>query len=426
VLAFGLVGVMAVVAVIAAVAAVRTSRAMSTHRTAARRRTVFAQALGVGAAPVVTVGLQMALESGRGSRGVPLRSAIFGVVFGTAGVLAALIFGASLDHLAATPARYGWTWDFAAVPDDRGVLAPGSALLQDSDLTAVVEAETTAVRIDGKATEAWAFSALRGQFRPEIVSGRSPVGPDEVALGAATLSDLHRRIGDTVHADGPEGGHDYRIVGRTVFARFDTPQPLATGALFVGTNLEPLLGPNEANSATGYVVGRFAAGVQRVAAMHRLATMPGLEHPFNTTVPVEVTNLRQVVWMPVALAALLATLALLSVGHALVTSVRRRDHELAVLKSLGFDGRQVRIAIGCQATTLVVLGLIVGIPGGLVAGNLIWRLVVDGLGTSSRTTIPMLAVVLAIVVAVVAVNLVAVLPARTAARMKPAVALRST
>ena len=56
----------------------------------------------------------MALEPGRGSTAVPVRSAIAGVVIAVVGVVALLTFGSSLDHLRATPSLRGWSWDVAA------------------------------------------------------------------------------------------------------------------------------------------------------------------------------------------------------------------------------------------------------------------------------------------------------------------------
>ena len=129
--------------------------------------------------------------------------------------------------------------------------------------------------------------------------------------------------------------------------------------------------------------------------------------------------------LPAILGALLGGLALLAVGHALVTAVRRRRRDLALLKTLGFDRAQVRATIAWQATTLATVGLVVGIPAGLIVGRLVWRLVADGLGVSTTATIPTLALLLAIPAVLALVNLIAFFPARAAAQTRPAVALRS-
>jgi ABC-type lipoprotein release transport system permease subunit len=130
-------------------------------------------------------------------------------------------------------------------------------------------------------------------------------------------------------------------------------------------------------------------------------------------------------WLVRSLAALLALLALLAVGHSLVTSVRRRRRELAVLKTLGFDRRQVRSTVAWQASTLACIGLVLGIPAGLFVGAAVWRPVADGLGVTSSPPFPALAVMLVVPAAFAATNLLAFLPARAAARIRPAVALRA-
>jgi ABC-type antimicrobial peptide transport system permease subunit len=113
------------------------------------------------------------------------------------------------------------------------------------------------------------------------------------------------------------------------------------------------------------------------------------------------------------------------VGHALVTSVRRRRRDLAVLKTLGFDRRQIRASVAWQATTLATVGLAVGVPAGVIVGGFVWRQVAEGLGISPALSIPTVAVLLVIPCAIAAVNLIGFFPARAAARTRPAVALRT-
>ena len=124
--------------------------------------------------------------------------------------------------LVATPGQYGWTWDFAAVPDDPSVFGRRcSAACTTGTSPPRPKSSTANVQLDGRPVTAWGFRSLRGTIGPEIVAGRAPSGPDEIALGAATLDELGKRIGDTVHGEGPDGSHDYRIVGRAVFPKLD-------------------------------------------------------------------------------------------------------------------------------------------------------------------------------------------------------------
>ena len=105
--------------------------------------------------------------------------------------------------------------------------------------------------------------------------------------------------------------------------------------------------------------------------------------------------------------------------------MRRRRHDLAILRSIGFTRRQARLAITWQATLLTIVGLVVGIPLGIVCGRLVWR----WLPTASRLAyVPPLALVAIAVVIPIAIVLASVLaapPTHTATRIRPAQALRT-
>lgn len=428
VLALGTLAVVAAVLLIALLVALRTTQQQSRAERSApgRTATVATAAARVGLTPVATTGVRMALEPGRRPSTVPVRSAIFGAVFGVLGVVAVLIFASSLDHLVATPGQYGWRWDFAAVVDDPSLFGPNKPLVREPGLAAAARVETVNLQLDGRPVIAWGYTSLRGTISPGIVAGRTPNGPNEIALGTASLHELGKTIGDSVHGKGPGGSHNYRIVGRAAFPKLDSPQPLANGAAFTGTGLAHLVSPTDTNSPSLYLMGRVAPGAKLATVEHRVAaTRFGVERPFGPSVPVEVDRLRQVNWLSATLAALLAGLALIAVGHALVTGVRHRRRELAVLKTLGFDRHQIRATVAWQATTLATTGLIAGIPAGLVIGNIVWRQVANSLGISTAAAIPTLALLLTIPCAVAAVNLIAYLPARAAARTRPAVALHT-
>jgi len=75
---------------------------------------------------------------------------------------------------------------------------------------------------------------------------------------------------------------------------------------------------------------------------------------------------------PAALAGGLLLAALLSLAFALFASVRRQRRELAYLKALGFTRHQVLATLTWQATVTVVMGAVIGVPAGVVAGRTLW------------------------------------------------------
>jgi putative ABC transport system permease protein len=281
----------------------------------------------------------------------------------------------------------------------------------------------------------WGFTNTRGVVSPEIVAGRAPNASDEVALGTATMRALHKHIGDTVQAESAgKQSFDYRIAGRAAFRRLsnDYIEPLADGAAFTGEGLARIY--NSLDS-TRYLVGRLESGADDAVTLKAVSAMPAFAAPrasFTTDTgatgpapPPEINRLRLIRWFPPSLALLLAVLGLVAVGHALVVAVHRRRRELGVLKTLGFERGQVRATVAWQATTLAAIGLVIGVSAGLVAGHLAWQHVADAIGVSPASPFPVLALAITIPVTLVAVNLLAALPARAAARTRPAMALQA-
>lgn len=136
--------------------------------------------------------------------------------------------------------------------------------------------------------------------------------------------------------------------------------------------------------------------------------------------PTDLVNFGRVQDMPLLLGISLSALALLTIAHLLVTSVRRRRRDLAVLRVIGFTRGQVRAAVGWQAGTLACAALIIGIPLGVLCGRVAWRTPARQLGIPSVIDVPHLLAV----IAPVAVALAA-LPGESAAWARAADILRS-
>jgi predicted lysophospholipase L1 biosynthesis ABC-type transport system permease subunit len=227
-----------------------------------------------------------------------------------------------------------------------------------------------------------------------------------------------------VPIEGAGGRHRYHVVGRSALPSLDDPQPLADGAVFTGPGLGRL--DDRSNDGSWTLMVRLDPDADGQVADRQLASVARRDGPaYGPTLPTEIERVRQIDGLPVALAAFVAVVALVAVGFALVTAARRHRRELAVLMTLGFERRQVRATVAWHATTVALIGLVVGIPLGLVVGRLAWRAVADELGISGAPTLPVLGILLLVPVVLVAVNLVAAVPAARAARTRPAVVLRS-
>jgi hypothetical protein len=428
VLALGALAVLLAVLARAAASAWRASRALEPgDRALAGRPSRLAERLArAGAAPSTVTGVRMALDPGQGGGAVPVRAALVGATAAVVAVAASLTFAASLGRLVASPALQGWNWDVVVGSPHSGEdlgLRQLAANRLVGGFSPFAEG-TQALRLDGVDVPAVGVDQVRGEVGPNLYEGRAPRAAGEVALGRTTLRRLGRRVGDLVEVQGGGRRRALRVVGEALLsppAFNDTGETtMGSGAVLTIAGLRAFLPDAIANRA----LVRYAPGANPAAAF------ASLRRDYGRTVlrplpPEEVANLDRVSGLPLLLAALLALLGAATVGHALVTSTRRRRQELAVLKALGFVRRQLSATLAWQATTLALLALALGLPLGVAAGRWAWLAVARGLETPAGPVVPALAVLALVPAALALANATAAPPARAAARTRPAVVLRS-
>jgi predicted lysophospholipase L1 biosynthesis ABC-type transport system permease subunit len=387
--------------------------------------TVADTAARAGLPPTSVTGLRMALEQGRGPRSVPVRASLVGVTAGIIALTAAITFGASLDRLLDTPRLYGWNFDAAAGDwrlDDPASSRP--AWLAANPLVGAWSAVWFSdIEVNGTVVNGAGFDTTGGRVFPTLIEGREPSGPDELVLGSATLRRLGLRLGQTIRvgADRPVA---MRVVGRSALVHTDS-ENAGEGAILSLDGLRR--GRVDRGSGYGTFYLRFAPGADPEAAVRSLRRLPSgavqavdLPRP-----PPKIENLGRVGGLPYVLAGLLALLAASALAHLLVTSVRRRRHDLAILKALGFVRRQVSATVAWQATTVALVALAVGLPLGVALGRWTWSLVADRIAVGAPPVTPGPALLAGVVGTVLVANLVAAWPGRMAAQTRPAVALRS-
>jgi ABC-type lipoprotein release transport system permease subunit len=124
------------------------------------------------------------------------------------------------------------------------------------------------------------------------------------------------------------------------------------------------------------------------------------------------------------LALALAAGAVVALALTLVASVHRRRRDLALLRTLGFTGRQLMAVVAWQASVAGAVGAVFGIPIGVVAGRWLWTLFARDIYAVPEPTVPVVSVLIVALAALVLVNVVAALPGRSAARITTAQVLR--
>jgi predicted lysophospholipase L1 biosynthesis ABC-type transport system permease subunit len=141
--------------------------------------------------------------------------------------------------------------------------------------------------------------------------------------------------------------------------------------------------------------------------------------------PTTITSFGRAGDLPTIVALIVGVLAVLALANAMATSVFRRQHDFAILETLGYVRRQRAATIVASATTFALLVCVVGVPVGLVAGQRAWAAVANALGVASDPTTSALAIALIVPVLVLIANLVALAPLMLAGRRSPATPLRA-
>jgi hypothetical protein len=365
------------------------------------------------------------------------------VTVGVAALTAALVLGASLDHMLRTPKLYGLTWDttltnfrFGADLSTLGVQAVRAT--GDADAVAIAGAFGDPADVDGHQAFILAVDPVYGDVLPPIIEGRAPRDDHEVALGARTMRAASLQLGDVTTVRAPGAGMlDMRVVGKAVVPTTNEAARLGEGAL-VTLGAARLLDPDEGldvgllvRRAPGVTEAQLRSAVE--AELKRLCAEtsdPTCE--FGTDVfvlPVETpdtfVNFGGAEATPLMVGGIMAALAAGTLAYVLVSAVQRRRHDFALLKALGFVRAQLAATVACEATVVAVLAVAIGLPLGIAAGRWAWAMLAAELGVIEVWRLPAIALAGVVAGALVLAIVIAALPGRAAAATEPATVLRS-
>ncbi len=438
------VGVLTLVLVLGGVAVLASFRSLPGRaRNRAGRFTssrVTAAATRAGLPPSAVTGVRFALEPGVGRSAVPVRSAILGAILAVTVVVATVTFGSSLDTLVSHPALYGWNWNYDI--DGGGGLGdiPGQQTAKLLDADPLVQSWTgiyySSLTLDG--VNVPVMGATPGAtVAPPLLSGHGLQASNQIVLGASTLRSLHKQLGDTVRVRTQgEKAVTLTIVGTATLPPIgvvgSSHLEMGSGAVLsyriipaAARNLfEVTPGPNAILVRTKGGNSRAAlASLQAIGRRVDIAINGG--SVFGVLRPAEILNYGSLGSTPLLLGAALAVGAAVALGITLVTSVRRRRHDLAILKTLGFTRGQLAIAVAVQASVAAVIGCAIGIPVGIALGRVLWNLFATDISAVPAPTVPGGTIVVIGVLALALAVLVALIPGRLAARTTTSRLLRA-
>jgi hypothetical protein len=440
VLGYGALATVVVLLAVGTVIAWRAAWSRTGPDVVSRPSMVVRAAVALGAPAAAVIGLRHALTRSPGMRALPVAAALTGAVSAVTALCATAVFGASLTHLTRSPGLYGAPFQGYVMSSGPGGAPAGllTALTKDPAISGVTAATDPAVTVNDVSVRAIATTAVRGPTLLSAVKGRLPRDAGEIALGVSTLHRAGDHIGMSVGVTvtdpgGARRSARFRVVGLVAFPADFSTGGLGTGAAlttagYVGTACPP--GPHQQACQRSVQQGEQSLLLVRTAAGHGTATLTRLarQYPgevYRPQVPEALVNFGESANFPLMLGVILVLCGTAALAYQLVASVTRRRLESALLMALGFVRRQAATVVFCQASAVAAIGVIVGVPLGVAAGQAIWRVFALNIGMVAVPVVPAWDLVALAAGVLVAANALAVIPAVAASRSRIALVLRT-
>jgi len=215
--------------------------------------------------------------------------------------------------------------------------------------------------------------AVQGDY--ELVEGRPPAAPDELAANDALLAALGRRVGDTVTAGagydaqlrGLSGARTLWIVGRVRFVYFAADQrgaalPLATLRAMQGADAAGRISLAMVRLRDGTNVDSARATIERLAPrVTVISTADAIRQ-----VDERLSYFRQ---LAVILGAVSLVVGFLLVTTLMTVSVNERIGEIAVMRALGVRRERIVAQIVLEAGAIMLVAAPLGLVLGLVTAR---------------------------------------------------------
>jgi predicted lysophospholipase L1 biosynthesis ABC-type transport system permease subunit len=312
-----------------------------------------------------------------------------------------------------------------------------SVLDRDKNIAAWTGVYFASMRIDDL-TVPVVGTAPHAPIEPSPLSGHAMEAANQIVLAPGTLAQLHKRVGDTVEAGSGAKRKRLVIVGTAALPAVgiatNLHTELSTGAVVADTLIPTSNRGFGRRDGPEAIFVRLRTNIPPAAALLTLkrdaagmSTDPndGPVSVLGVQRPAEIVNYRTMGTTPAFLGVGLAVGAAGALGLTLIASVRRRRRDLALLKTLGFTGRQLAAVVIWQASVAAVIGTVVGLPLGIIVGRELWNRFAAAIHVVPSTSVPGVSIALVALGALLLANLVAAIPGRQAARTPSALLLHA-
>ena len=428
-----------------------------TGRAATRPLALISTSRRIGLPVSVLTGIRYALERGHGRQRVPVRATLAGSVVAVTALAVLLVFSTSLTALVRHPVRYGWNW--STLVQSQG----GWGQLPPAPMTTIMDHQTgitgwsefgfSQLLINHKEFPVLGLQHEAGAVQPPTTSGHPLTTAHQIEVGSTTMRQLGLHTGEevTVGTAKAPAVETMKVVGVVTLPSMGTVLTdhvsLGRGAMVEEsallkvqglppyteqtfqnvTTLADALSSPSFPSAVAIAATSSTAASRAVAAILKAEpdqTAGGM-YSLGPQQGAQVVDLQQIGALPISIALGVALAAVLVLALTIIASVRQRRRELALLKSLGMRRSQLRAVVVSQASTILVVAIVIGIPLGIVAGRWAWTGFANAIGVVPAPFVPAAALALGVLALLIAGNLLASWPASMAARTPAGRVLRS-
>lgn len=369
-----------------------------------------------------STGLRSAFTSGGGGT-TSLAATVGGTTAIFAAVIGTLTFALSLEQLVEQGELHGDNYDVMMDNGAEEIRSDLRRYLTDDPGVAAVELYRSGqARVADDVLPVIAGESLRGELDPVVLSGRLPSGANEIALGGVSARRHGVGIGDTITLTTAATTASFEITGLVIPPGIRGFDLLGQGSVLHRNGFERLFPDAVARSATV----RFVDGPERLPAYLRMAEAFGMS-PDEAELqrPPTIVTLGRVTFVPYALAGVLVGLGAVVLTASLWTGVRRRDHQAAVLRSLGAVRGWLIVSVWWHAVLFTLVPAAIGAAAGLIAGRLVYRTYAERRGVVPDMATPWAAGSAAIAALLLLGITVATIAGRRARRGHPASLLRT-